>query len=254
MNKNLLKSKVSQNKCVFGPWCMLPSSAVIDVISRSGVDFVIIDMEHGCMDWQVAEEMVRAAYVNQCQPIIRTDNKNANTILHALETGANAVMVPNVAEAKTAKAIALAARYAPKGMRGVSPYTRCHDFTHQNFKESLAKNNQELFLGVLVEGIKGLKNLRKICSVPGIDLVYIGIYDLSQSVGKTGQLDHPKVQKAVSQCLKIIKKSNKIPGTFAHSIQAAKMYRELGFKFVAYVADCYGLKTFYEDAQKKFLK
>ena len=254
MNKNLLKPKLAKNKCVFGPWCMLPSGATIDVISRTGVDFIIIDMEHGCMDWETAEEMVRAAYANQCQPIIRTGNESANSILHALETGANAVMVPNIADARTARAVALAARYAPIGMRGVSPYTRCHEFTHQDFQVSLARNNQELLLGVLVEGIKGLSNLKKICAVQGIDLIYIGIYDLSQSVGLAGQVNHPNVQEKIKNCIKIIQKSKKIPGIFAQTIDQAIHYKKMGFRFVAYVADCYGLKTFYENSIKQFLK
>ena len=102
---------------------------VVDVIARTGIDYIIIDMEHGTMSFETAEQMVRAAELHKCQPIIRVGNSEENTILHALETGSNAIMVPHVASAQVAKRIVQASRYAPLGNRGLSHYTRCHNYT-----------------------------------------------------------------------------------------------------------------------------
>jgi 4-hydroxy-2-oxoheptanedioate aldolase len=100
-----IKSRMMRGETVFGTWCMLPSSFVVDVIARTGVDFVVIDMEHGTMSYETAEEMVRAAQVHHCQPIIRVGDDKENTILHALETGCEAVMVPHVATVDAAERI-----------------------------------------------------------------------------------------------------------------------------------------------------
>ena len=110
---NAIKPRMERGETVFGTWCMLPSSFVVDVIARTGVDFVVIDMEHGAMSLETAEDMVRAAQLQGCQPIIRVGDDRENTILHALETGCEAVMVPNVSTVGATQKIVQAARYAP---------------------------------------------------------------------------------------------------------------------------------------------
>ena len=99
----MIKKKIESGKTVFGTWCMLPSSFNIDVISRTGVDFIVIDMEHGSLTLETVEDMVRAAQLHGCQPIIRVGDDHENTILHALETGCEAIMVPHVATSENAK-------------------------------------------------------------------------------------------------------------------------------------------------------
>ena len=93
MTEDSLKERMNKGETVFGTWCMLPSDFVVDVIAQVGVDFVVLDLEHGTMSYETAEQMVRAAEVHKCQPIIRVGDDRENTILRALETGAEAVMV-----------------------------------------------------------------------------------------------------------------------------------------------------------------
>jgi 4-hydroxy-2-oxoheptanedioate aldolase len=227
---------------------MLPSGFVVDVIAGTGVDFVVIDLEHGTMSFETAEEMVRAAQVRGCQPIIRVGDDHENTILRALETGCEAVMVPHVATAEEAARIVQAARYAPAGSRGLSPYTRCHGYTHEGLTESIARHAGETLVGVLVEGLEGIANLPQIAQVQGIDLIYLGMYDISQSVGLPGQLEHPKVLQQLEHCLGAIQAGRKLAGTFARDLVACRRFRDMGFKFVAYVADSYALTAFYREA------
>ena len=82
--------------------------------------------------------------------------------------------------------------------------------------------NNESFVGVLVEGQKGLDNLEEICKVEEIDLIYLGIYDIAQSLNLSGDITNPKCLKALSDSLEIIHKSNKLAGTFTRSIDDAK--------------------------------
>jgi 4-hydroxy-2-oxoheptanedioate aldolase len=233
---------------------MLPSSFVVDVIARTGVDFVVIDMEHGTMSYETAEEMVRAAQVHHCQPIIRVGDDKENTILHALETGCEAVMVPHVASVDAAERIVQAARYAPHGKRGLSPYTRCHGYTHEGLPESMDRHAEETLVGILVEGQQGIANLTDIARIPGIDLIYLGMYDISQSVGLAGQLEHPKVMAQLATCLAAIQAGGKLAGTFSRDIAACRRFREMGFQFIAYVADSYGLTAFYQQAVADYIR
>lgn len=249
---NAIKPRMERGETVFGTWCMLPSSFVVDVIARTGVDFVVIDMEHGAMSLETAEDMVRAAQLQGCQPIIRVGDDQENTILHALETGCEAVMVPNVSTVGATQKIVQAARYAPLGKRGLSPYTRCHGYTHVDLAESLQRHAEETLVGILVEGKEGIENLSEIAKVPGIDLIYLGMYDISQSVGLSGQLEHPEVLAQLERCLKLIQDGGKLPGTFARDLPACRLFRDLGFRFVAYVADSHGLTEFFGQAVQRF--
>ena len=246
MNLSVL-DKMKKDKTVFGTWCMLPSSSVVDVIARTGVDFIILDLEHGSLSWETAEDMVRSAQLHQCQAIIRVGDDHENTILHALETGCEAIMVPHVSTVAEAEKIVEAARYFPKGKRGLSPYTRCHGYTHMELDKSMSRHAEERLVGVLVEGREGIDNLSGIASVDGIDLIYLGMYDISQSVGLPGQLEHPEVMAQLDKCLDIIIKSGKYAGTFSRDIDLCKKFRDQGFHFIAYVADSYALKTFYDE-------
>ena len=231
---------------------MLPSASVVDVISRTGLDFIIIDLEHGNMSMETAENMVRAARMNNCQPVIRVGDDQPNTILRALETNCRAILVPNVNSKKKAQNVVNAARYYPAGMRGLSPYTSCHDYTHENVVESIRMHSDETFVGILVEGLEGLLELEEISRVDGLDLIYLGLYDISQSVGVPGDVNHVKVQNALNDYLAIIKNKGKLAGIFGNDVETCRKFKSMGFDFVAFVADSYAVHSFYSSRVKAF--
>ena len=142
-NKNTLKEKLSNGKTVIGTWSSLSSPNVINVLGTTELDFVVIDMEHGSMSFETAENMVRAAEATDISPIIRTWDDDEQILLRTLETGTQSIMVPHVKTAEDAEKIAKSCKYFPDGNRGLSPYTRVHDFTHEGIRESLQKENQE---------------------------------------------------------------------------------------------------------------
>ena len=247
-----ISKRIKENGHVFGTWCMLPSDFTIDVIGKTGIDFVVIDMEHGAMSWETAERMVRASECNNTIPIIRTTIDSEDIILHALETNAKSILVPHISTKIQAENVASACKYKPIGNRGLSPYTRCHNYDHQDLEQSLNNANNESFVGILVEGQKGLDNLEEICKVEEIDLIYLGIYDIAQSLNLSGDITNPKCLKALSDSLEIIHKSNKLAGTFTRSIDDAKNLKKIGFEFIAYLADSNALYNFYSDAVYQF--
>lgn len=254
MRKNILKQKLKEGKTVFGTWSMLPSAAVTNVIGEAGLDFVIIDMEHGAMSFETMEDMVRAAELTDCQPIIRVCDKKEAVLLRALEIGSQAIMVPHVSTVAEAKAIVKASRYTPLGERGLSPYTRVHRYSHENLQGSLAWANEHTLVGVLVEGEEGLKNLGKIAGTEGIDLIYLGIYDISQSVGLPGQLNHPKVIDELKKSVRIITEKGIAAGSFARDHDYVRLLHENGFQFIAYLVDCAVLKLSYQASLNFFKK
>jgi len=203
ISKNYIKNKLKRGGRVFGTWSMLGSPTATNVISQSDMDFVIIDMEHGSMSFETAEQQLYFGESPTCTPIIRLGQKDEPTILRALETGIRGLMTSHVATAEDAKKVVQAALYPPEGNRGLSPFTRNHGYNEENLPTKLKKANEEMFIGVLVEGEEGLKNLESIAAVSGLDMIYLGVYDISMMLGVPGDLNHPKVVKYVKDSFKI---------------------------------------------------
>ena len=198
-----LKDKLRANKPLIGTWSMLPSSFSADVLTTTNLDFVIIDLEHGTTSYETCENIVRAIENNNKSPVIRVGSDDENTILRALETGCNSIMVPHISSSKQAEKIVNYTKYKPIGKRGLSPYTRCHDYDHDNIQKKLNLINKKIVTGILVEGKEGIKNLNEITKVRGIDLIYLGLYDIAQSLDLSGNIKHPKVIKKISECFEI---------------------------------------------------
>ena len=246
------RDRIKRGETVFGTWCMMPSATVAEVIAQSGLDFIILDMEHGSMSYETVEAQVKAIQFNGCQPIIRVGSDDENTILRALETGCQSIMVPHVSDKTKAEKIVQFAKYRPAGSRGLSPYTACHKYDHTELSQSLKLNNEYTSIGVLVEGSDGIANIEDICSVNELDIIYLGMYDISQSLGHPGELDHPEVISKLESCVEIISQSGKCPGIFVQNIDSAAKFKTLGFRFIAYVADSYALKKYYKDKVNEF--
>jgi 4-hydroxy-2-oxoheptanedioate aldolase len=252
MRENKLKLKLKSGGKVFGTWSMTGSPVVANVLGSAGLDFVIIDMEHGAMSFETAEQQLYATEVTGCVPIIRLGEASEPSILHALEIGAQSIMLSHVSTPQDAEKIVQASKYAPEGDRGLSPFTRNHGYSDANMADKLHYANEQMFIGILVEGEEGLNNLEKICAVPGIDMVYLGIYDISQSVGVHGDVRHPRVIKVVQECVKIINSYGLVAGSVARDRDYLKLLIDSGFRFLSYRVDSAILIESFETAMGWF--
>ncbi|MBA3655786.1 MAG: hypothetical protein H0W69_00365 [Gemmatimonadaceae bacterium] len=216
---------------------MLSSPQVVNVMAQSGLDFLIIDLEHGPTTFETVEAQLYGVEAEGCTPIVRLGEASDTTILHVLEIGAQAILVSHVSTAAEAERIVRAAKYPPTGERGLSPFTRNHGFSDADLKSKLQRANDEMFVGVLVEGPEGIANLDAIASVPGLDLVYIGVYDVSQSVGAPGDLMHPEVVRVVKDCVRIIEGHGLAAGSVGRDRDYLQLLANAGFRFLSYRAD-----------------
>jgi len=245
MKNNYLKKKLFEGKNVFGTWAMISSHITIDIIASTSLDFVIIDMEHGTMSFETVEKMVDSAKLRGAAPIIRVENKEENNLLKALETDPSGIMVPHIKNKKEAEKVVSACKYHPKGKRGLSPYTKVHDYSHDDITDKLNLTNKNTLVGVLVEGKSGIENINEISKVSGLDLIYMGIYDISQSIGKPGDLYDNEVISMQKKCVNIIKSNNKFAGSFAKNFDYVDILYKSGFQFIAYLVDCNILRQGY---------
>jgi 4-hydroxy-2-oxoheptanedioate aldolase len=172
-----------------------------------------------------------------CTPIVRLGEAGEPTILKALDAGAQTILVSQVSTPQEAKRIVTAARYAPQGERGLSPFTRNHGYSDADMPAKLKHANAQTFVGVLVEGDEGINNLEAIAAVPGLDMIYLGIYDLSQAVGTPGDLRNPKVINMLKTCSKVASAHGLAAGSVARDKEYIALLQEAGFRFISYRVD-----------------
>ncbi len=135
------------------------------------------------------------------------------------------------------ESILAAMRFHPDGERGMAPFTRLHDWSSDDLGQKLLDANRWQLAGVLVEDGLGLQNLDDILEVPGLDLVYLGIYDLSQAIGFPGQLEHGAVLETVSSAVRSINAAGKAAGAVARDAEHLEWLLSTGFRYISYLCD-----------------
>ena len=235
---------MNEQEYKIGTWSSIPSSMVLDVLYTSGLDFVIVDLEHGCVNYETLYDMTNVARKHDKQLMVRLTGKDDEQLMRVLECGVTSILFPHVSCYDDIKDLVEMCRY-PK--RGLSPYTPNHYYDDKYIKDSIRDINDNMFIGVLVEGDDYLQATKELSKVREIDMVYTGIYDISQSLGMPGQLDDRKVMDLQEECLEIIQQNGKFAGSFAKDLGYAYHLKTIGFDYVAYSVDCNVLLRGYHD-------
>ena len=174
-----------------------------EVAARSGLDFVIVDMEHGSFGIEAAVNMIRAVEAGGAAAVVRVPDATRTNILKVLDAGADVVLVPNVETREMAQSIVNSARYAPTGRRGACPCVRATAHGVEQWGDYIAWAEKNILVGILVETPEGLRNFEDIVSVPGLDIIGMGPFDLSQALGYGGDWKHPDVRRKQEEMIRI---------------------------------------------------
>jgi 4-hydroxy-2-oxoheptanedioate aldolase len=186
MQTNMTKAKLAEGKVVFGAIIGRYAPDLVELFGAIGYDFVMIDCEHGPMNLDQVEHMVRAAEVFGITPITRIPNHADSTILQFLDRGVQGLIIPHVNTREAAEAVARAARYHPDGHRGVGG-GRAHNYgVGVSREESTGWINAQLLVIPMIEETEAVDNLGDIVAVRGVDVLHVASGDLSQSMGYPG--------------------------------------------------------------------
>lgn len=235
MQNNSLKDKLTRGKTAIGTWCEVPSPELVNIIAKAGLDFVIIDMEHGSMDFTTASRMITAAEVEGCSSIVRVPGNNESDILRSLEIAPSGIIVPHIESEKDRVEAVENMKFSPIGNRSLNPYTRAGGY--QNSPHYAEKQNKNVLLSLVVESKKGVENIEEIIDNKNVDIVYIGTYDLSVALGKNGDIENPVVVETLRKLVKITKSKKKIAGTMFHNPKEFKIFKKIGVQFLCYKVD-----------------
>ena len=232
-----LKRRLRAGETVIGPFVIIPSVPLVDTLGYSGMDFCIIDTEHGPISQESATDLVIAAQGVGVAPIIRVGDNDERLILRALDIGSEGVQVPQINDIRDAEAVVHAAKYAPLGERGLSIFTRAGNYFKDGGGDHTNRQNDETMTVVHIEGKRGLHNLEVIMTVEGIDVLFLGPYDISQSLGVPGDVRNAVVEGALREATDKARSQGRAVGSYAKDVEMGKWLIDLGIQYISINVD-----------------
>jgi 2-dehydro-3-deoxyglucarate aldolase/4-hydroxy-2-oxoheptanedioate aldolase len=214
------------------------------IVEAAGVDFVVVDMEHSGFTAADIADLMTGFRLTSVAPFVRIPEIQYHFIARSLDAGALGIMVPNVKSAAEARAVVNAAKYAPLGKRGVAIGTANTDFKSVNPEEFLSYANENTTVICQIESQEGLDNLEGIASTPGINVLWVGHFDLSHSLGIAGQFRHPRFLDALKRVVDVAHRRGLGAAIQPRSLAQAQEWMAMGFNVISYGADL----TVYIDA------
>ena len=232
LQPNNLKAKLRQGKTAVGSFLYIPSAKLAEIVGLCGFDFIVIDQEHGPIDIESAEEMVRACELAGTTPLIRVGGLDSHPILQALDIGGMGVHIPSVNTADQARQAVRLCKYAPPGHRGLAGVRAAEYGLRGSLSDYCRQANEETLVIIHIEEMEAISNLDDLLSVEGIDVYYLGPTDLSNSIGRPGSKD-AELSKIVDDAIQRIVQAGKVAGIITNDAKVARRYLGMGVRYMA---------------------
>jgi len=250
--KNELREKMLRGEKTIGSFFELGSGSVAECLALSGLDYIIIDTEHGAFDPLAAVEYARVAKQYGCTPLARVQEISRAAILKLLDAGAMGLIIPDLSTVEEAEQLVRWGKYMPLGSRGVAPSAGTDfwlkPYAQQGLEHYFEVSNRETMLIPQCETVGCFENIEKIAALPGIDAIFVGPFDLSASMGIPGQFDKKEFQDCLRHIQKVCAKAGKPTIIYAATEQKVKEGFAMGYDSVAYSMDALILAEAYKAA------
>jgi 2-keto-3-deoxy-L-rhamnonate aldolase RhmA len=234
---SVFRQRLRQGDILLGQMVLeLFTPGIGHMLAACGLDFVIFDMEHGRCDLSLLAEMVASCRGSDIVPIARVPDLAYAPLSRALDVGARGIMVPRVESRQQAEDIVSQLKYAPQGRRGVA-LGIAHDLYRVGTSDFFAQTNEEIAVILLLETEKAFQNLEEIISVPGVDVAWIGHYDLTVSMGIPAQFEHPRLLAAMDELVSVCRRHGVAPGFLPPSPESAVHWINKGFRAISLGSD-----------------
>ncbi len=237
LSDNKIKQLLYQGRTVKGSFIFTREPACVEILGYAGFDFVLIDTEHTPNTSTEVVNLVRAAEVAGIEPVVRVRANDPALILQALDVGAKGILVPRVNTAAEAQAVVRAAKYGPTGERGIAGIVRAAKYGFAPTEKYVVNANKNIFIMIQVEEVEAVDNLDEILGVTEVDAIFIGPVDLSQSMGLTGQFDHPEFRGTVERIISRATMAKKPVAMFCLNSENAKMWENTGVSILTIASD-----------------
>ena len=225
-----LRRKIAADTPVFGLWVTLESPSITEMAVAIGIDWVVVDAEHGHLDWKEIVEHVRAAVRSQTVVLVRVAERSIGLIKRALDIGADGIVVPWIESAEQLREIVSYARYPLEGVRGIgAERATCWG---QCLVQHTQEANDHVLVVPVIESVAGGRAIDSMLQVDGVDLFFFGPSDYSSSAGHRGQWEGPGVADQLLAIKDKILAAGKNVGVIATSNENLEERRQQGFRML----------------------
>ena len=229
---NKVKAKMDQGQKVIGSFFTMGSVPVLEILSMAGLDFLMIDTEHGPYDVETAQQLIIACESRGITPFVRVKDYNRNSVLKMLDVGAMGLLIPFIKNVDQVKELVGYAKYKPVGERGFGggrEVTYNMDPVMVDVRDYFAWANRETLLIPQCETVEALESIEEITAIDGVDGIFVGPFDLSIAMGIPQQFDHPDFTAALERVITACKKNDKFCWVLGVSPEDVCKRFEMGF-------------------------
>ena len=231
MLNNTTKAKLAAGEAVFGCFIRNAEPQLVEYVALLGWDFLVLDAEHGTLLPHQVEDLCRAIEPRGVTPMVRVTTNDPPTILRFLDTGAHGVHVPWVNSAAEAERAVQSVKYSPRGIRGLAG-SRASDWgLREPIGDYVQRANRETLVVIQVETQDAVDAIDDYLAIDGIDVLFLGPTDLSQSLGHPGDLRHPDVLKAMDRVADAVVGSDKTLGIYAGTVDMTREWLARGARY-----------------------
>lgn len=239
--KNLVKAKIAAGQRPLGTFYHTGSEITVELLAMAGMDYIILDTEHGPFDVESGLGIIRAAKYAGTTPFVRVKDSTRPSILKMLDAGAMGIIIPNVHSAAEARDIVKYGKYFPVGERGIamSPGTGYwqQDWAKAGLDNYMSVSNSETMLLPQCETLGCLNEIEEIVAIDGIDGIFVGPFDLSGAMGKPGDFSNPDHIEALERVVRVCKEAGKAAFIFSGTVEDALKRYDQGYDSVTYSVD-----------------
>jgi 2-dehydro-3-deoxyglucarate aldolase/4-hydroxy-2-oxoheptanedioate aldolase len=229
-----LKSRVLAGQAVVGAMVFeFFSPGMPQILKVAGCQYVIFDLEHSGLGYETLKSLFAGCRGIGITPLARVPRGEYHFLARALDIGAHGVMVPMVESAAEARRIAEATHYPPAGRRGAAFAIAQDDYEAGDVSKKIKSIDERTLVIAQIETERGLAEVDAIAATPGIDVLWLGHFDMTNFLGIPGAFEHPRYQAAVQDIVQAGKKHKKGLGFMAADAGWARKYRDFGFNMIA---------------------
>lgn len=252
MQKSKVLEKLSKGEPVLCTKANFKDPAIIELIGLIGFDCIWICQEHLWADKETLYSMITSARLTGMDSMVRIEKNGYTSAIKPLEMGAKGIMVPHIKSVEEAKFWIESTRFFPIGRRGLDGVNADADWGLMDLNNYLEFSNRETFLAFQIEDLEVIPYIEDIAKLPGVDILFVGIGDLSQALGFPGELDRPEIWEILKRVGDVARKYEKFAGAPGINIERTKRLLDLGYLFITNGADVIFLKDSFLKLKKDY--
>jgi 2-keto-3-deoxy-L-rhamnonate aldolase RhmA len=231
MLENRTKAKLAAGDAVFGCFVRSAEPALAEYVAMLGWDFLVFDAEHGSLQPAQVEDLCRAVEPRGTTPLVRVTTNDPPTILRFLDTGVHGAHIPWVNGAAAAEQAVQSVKYAPRGIRGLAGSRASEWGLREPLSAYVERANRETLVVIHIETQDAVDAIDDYLAVDGVDVLFLGPTDLSQSLGHPGDTGHPDVVAALERVAKAVVGSDKVLGIYAGTADMTREWLDRGARY-----------------------